>query len=339
MKKFYKLSLIILLAILGTYAHAQHNAFFDTKGFSFQGYARNPSGGALASQNIEIRFTIYPSGNEAGAVFTETHTNVQTDPFGVFGVMVGSISTTQFRVINFGKENYFLKVETKPSASGTFATINNSALLSTPYASFANNGNPPGTIITFAGPKTNIPPGYLICDGTEHTIANYPNLAAAIGTSWGGDGSTTFRVPDLRGMFLRGFSDASDDDPNKGTRTARNGGATGNAVGSFQSGNYQSHNHGAFSNTTGSHNHVGVGVGERSGTTAVRDNTGYVTFTNTNTATGFDNTNSNNMAEFNLSGFYRHADAGDHAHTITVNDSGGPETRPKNVYVLYLIKY
>lgn len=55
------------------------------------------------------------------------------------------------------------------------------------------------------------PDGWHICNGGEYSLANYPELYAVIGTTWGeltdgsGDtGDTHFRVPDLRGAFLRG---------------------------------------------------------------------------------------------------------------------------------------
>ncbi|WP_039758593.1 phage tail protein [Bartonella queenslandensis] len=51
-----------------------------------------------------------------------------------------------------------------------------------------------------------LPSGWLLCDGGAYSRSVYSDLFAAIGTMWGsGDGSTTFNVPDLRGMFLRGF--------------------------------------------------------------------------------------------------------------------------------------
>ena len=51
-----------------------------------------------------------------------------------------------------------------------------------------------------------VPDGYLICDGSEVSRADYADLYAALGTVWGeGDGTTTFNIPDLRGEFLRGF--------------------------------------------------------------------------------------------------------------------------------------
>ena len=79
------------------------------------------------------------------------------------------------------------------------------------------------------------PTGYLACDGTVYNIADYPLLAAMFaeqftGTGehgaaqFGGDGTTTFAVPDLRGEFLRGT----------GTATRNTG--TGLSVGGHQDG-------------------------------------------------------------------------------------------------------
>lgn len=70
-------------------------------------------------------------------------------------------------------------------------------------------GVPIGTIISFMGTKA--PKDYLICDGTSYPISQYPGLATFIagqfGSSnhFGGDGETTFAVPDLRNLFLRGY--------------------------------------------------------------------------------------------------------------------------------------
>lgn len=67
---------------------------------------------------------------------------------------------------------------------------------------------PTGQIITMMA--TVAPTGYLACDGTVYNIADYVSLAAHFETNFGtpnhfgGDGVTTFAVPDLRGEFLRG---------------------------------------------------------------------------------------------------------------------------------------
>lgn len=67
---------------------------------------------------------------------------------------------------------------------------------------------PVGTIISVMG--VTAPANYLACDGTVYNIADYPELAAYFGqqfsmvNKFGGNGTTTFAVPDLRGEFLRG---------------------------------------------------------------------------------------------------------------------------------------
>ena len=73
----------------------------------------------------------------------------------------------------------------------------------------ANIGYTPiGTIISLMG-KT-APKHYLKCDGTIYNIVDYQELADyfedEFGTNnyFGGNGTTTFAVPDLRGEFLRG---------------------------------------------------------------------------------------------------------------------------------------
>lgn len=73
--------------------------------------------------------------------------------------------------------------------------------------------SPVGEIIPFMG--TAAPKNYLICDGSVHNIVEYPELAGHFATAFGesnhfgGDGITTFAVPDLRGEFLRGTGDNS----------------------------------------------------------------------------------------------------------------------------------
>jgi hypothetical protein len=52
---------------------------------------------------------------------------------------------------------------------------------------------------------TTPPAGFLKCDGAAVGRATYPELFAAIGTTYGeGDGETTFNLPDLIGRFAEG---------------------------------------------------------------------------------------------------------------------------------------
>lgn len=74
---------------------------------------------------------------------------------------------------------------------------------------------PVGHIISHMG--TTAPKHHLICDGAEYQITDYPYLAQHIQDNFGsmnyfgGDGTTTFAVPDLRGEFLRGTGTATRD--------------------------------------------------------------------------------------------------------------------------------
>jgi microcystin-dependent protein len=113
-----------------------------------------------------------------------------------------------------------------------------------------NSGIPSGVVFPFAGGSA--PFGYLLCDGSPISRADYPQLFAAIGVSHGsGDGSTTFNLPDYRGRFLRGVDGDAGRDPDKASRTdMASGGNTGDTVGSVQSDAMQGHNHALFRNTT-----------------------------------------------------------------------------------------
>lgn len=71
-------------------------------------------------------------------------------------------------------------------------------------ANSATNGWPAGSLWQFA--QGVMPPYFIYCNGGAVSRTTYAKLFAAIGTIYGvGDGSTTFNVPDFRGVFLRGL--------------------------------------------------------------------------------------------------------------------------------------
>jgi len=63
---------------------------------------------------------------------------------------------------------------------------------------------PSGTILSWPG--TTAPSGFLLCDGSVYSISSYPNVAAIVGSTFGGNGTTTFAVPDLRGRIVVGLN-------------------------------------------------------------------------------------------------------------------------------------
>ena len=52
------------------------------------------------------------------------------------------------------------------------------------------------------------PAGWLACDGSTYSINNYQALFAIIGIQFGGNGTTNFMLPDLRGVVLTGVNPA-----------------------------------------------------------------------------------------------------------------------------------
>lgn len=86
-----------------------------------------------------------------------------------------------------------------------------------------------GTVIHFA--NSTVPSGFLECNEATISRTVYADLFAAIGTTFGvGDGSTTFKIPDLRGEFIRGWDNGRGVD-------------AGRTLGSYQADDFKSHSH------------------------------------------------------------------------------------------------
>jgi microcystin-dependent protein len=93
---------------------------------------------------------------------------------------------------------------------------------------------PAGSVFYFASSST--PTGYLKANGAELNKTTYAALFSSIGTTYGetngagGVGTSHFRVPDLRGEFLRGWDDGRGID-------------SGRSFGSTQSDEFKNHQH------------------------------------------------------------------------------------------------
>lgn len=59
-----------------------------------------------------------------------------------------------------------------------------------------------GTIILFAGDYA--PQGWMYCNGATIAIQQYEALYAILGDTYGGDGSTNFKLPNLVGPVSTG---------------------------------------------------------------------------------------------------------------------------------------
>lgn len=83
------------------------------------------------------------------------------------------------------------------AVAGAAAALPVSGLLS-PHAHAAANPYI-GTVMVFGGNFA--PAGWALCDGSLLPISENDALFTLIGTTYGGDGQSTFGLPDLRGRF------------------------------------------------------------------------------------------------------------------------------------------
>ncbi len=97
---------------------------------------------------------------------------------------------------------YDLTAVPAPGTSGNVLTSSGTAWTSAAPAQQI----PAGAVMAFA--MSTAPTGWLKCNGIAVSRTTYAALFAAIKTTFGGgDGSTTFNLPDLRGEFARGWAD------------------------------------------------------------------------------------------------------------------------------------
>lgn len=237
MKKLFIIA-IAVFASMTLFANTDGNSGL---GFNYQAVVRNADGVLLANSNVTLRVSLYPGQTAITPTWVETHT-IQTDISGAFGITVGhgtrvaSSIAANYADINFAAVYYWMKIEVMEGSN--YREVSFAQLPSVPYCEVAHNATtvPAGCIIPFAGPVANIPSGWMLCDGTAISRSTYANLYNAIGVAWGtGDGSTTFNIPDLRGMFLRGAACGDTiNDPNWNTRMANGNGGNNTDAGSTQ---------------------------------------------------------------------------------------------------------
>jgi len=190
---------------------------------------------------------------------------------------------------------------------------------------------PVGTIIAYGGP---IEPerrqqlddaGWLVCDGALVPAGQkYQALASLVGHLWGpGNNSDRVSLPDLRGVFLRGVDPEGKNDPEYAKRFSywEPGKIVGASVGSFQLDATRQPSNAFRMTNSGEHSHSIDGP-------AAKDDGGRA-----DTAFAIGNHPRNERRDF------PELTVKGGAHSHVVNAGGDVETRPKNVYVNYIIKY
>jgi microcystin-dependent protein len=203
---------------------------------------------------------------------------------------------------------------------------------------------PIGTVTAFAGPLDKIPGNWLVCDGRKlsRSDARYRSLFFAIGDTWGGD-ATSFYLPDFSGRFLRGVdkdgrgtpSDPARDPDRDGRSAAQpnaeNPGNAGNEVGSLQLDALQNHKH-----LESGHTHA-ANVEVKHDPIAQYDGE------EVQSGRGARVNGSDGNAFFRVNVTVRNqvgtANIGDPSESNAGAPRVGGDTRPKNAYVYWIIKY
>ena len=166
-------------------------------------------------------------------------------------------------------------------------------------------GVPAGTVITYA--SSTVPSGFLECNGTNVSRSTYAQLYSAIGSTWGsGDGSSTFGLPDLRGEFVRGWDNGRNIDQSRNFATS-------------QSSQNQQHNH-SISDPSHSHTQRGLALSGGSGSVAITLGSGQ-------------------SYQIGYSGSQSSITTGSASTGISISNAGGTESRPRNVSLMYIIKF
>lgn len=97
-----------------------------------------------------------------------------------------------------------------------------------------------GTIILWPIPFA--PVGYAVCNGATIQIQQNQALFSLLGTRYGGNGTTTFQLPDFRNRVPRGLNNVTDPTALGGS-DVYTGSASGAATATLTTANLPSHNH------------------------------------------------------------------------------------------------
>lgn len=200
---------------------------------------------------------------------------------------------------------------------------------------------PTGSTQMFAG--TSAPRGWLIADGSAVSRTTYATLFSVIGATYGaGNGSTTFNLPDLRGVVVRGVDRGRGLDPSR-------------VQGSYQGDLFASHNHpvSVTIGNAGIHTHSVNGttdqagpVGDFAGTSSLATGA-FSRIGSIDSKTRGAGWGESLWSRYRLSGLHTHLvsgtanSSGEHTHPATASSSqtGGTETRMKNIALLGIIKF
>ena len=135
MKKIISTLLVCLVITSIAFAQAPST-------FKYQSVVRDNSGNILANQLVKFRITLLKGSPTGTASYTEQQTTA-TNQFGLANLEIGNGSNQigSIDTIQWGKADYFIKIELDPTGSSGYTVMGTTQLLSVPYALYANTAS------------------------------------------------------------------------------------------------------------------------------------------------------------------------------------------------------
>lgn len=107
--------------------------------FNYQAIVRSSTGEPITTQTVSFRFSIIKSIVEGSIIYEEKHI-ITTNQFGLVNLAIGSGTNKvgSLSNIDWGSDNYFLKIEIDITGGNSYTDMGTTQLLSVPYALYAN---------------------------------------------------------------------------------------------------------------------------------------------------------------------------------------------------------
>jgi len=129
LKKIIGTLAVVLLTAISVYAQVP-------QGFNFQAVARGANGEVLADQALGVQVSIIKGTEDGNPLYQEAHT-ITTNPLGLIQIVIGEGTPGDgqtFSAIDFGNDNYFVRLAIDPAGGSEYADLGTTRLLSVPYA-------------------------------------------------------------------------------------------------------------------------------------------------------------------------------------------------------------
>jgi len=132
-KRFY--FLLLTFFVLSNYSFCQ-----VPEKFNYQAVVRDQDGNLIANQKVSFRINILSGSAQGTPVYIETHID-STNKLGLVTLEIGggTVESGDFSIIDFGKYNYYMKVEMDKEGGTNYAEMGTTQLLSVPYALYAKD--------------------------------------------------------------------------------------------------------------------------------------------------------------------------------------------------------